>query len=176
MSLVSRSHRLIVLASLTTIVLSAWVLRSRVEQWTRASLAVRHQHRLAQLSDEGAVLLISRLAEADDEYLDLIVLALQDRRPRVASAAEQALAARVERWSRWPKAEALPRVAALASLLSESAERIPLERRPALHRLAERLLAWPADGQLIDGHRLIVDCEKLLRLPLPAAAIRISYE
>jgi hypothetical protein len=158
------------MTALLAIVLAAWLGRGRLQAWTHARLAAQHQQQLAQLSDEGAALLIARLAEADDEYLDLIVLALADARPVVLDAAEQALLARVECWSHWRSESSAPRVAALAGLLAESAERIPAERRPWLHDLAQRLLTWPVDGRSVDSVKLIADCERLLRLPMPATA------
>jgi len=166
---------MLALGSLAAIVLWAWLGRNQLEGWTHARLAAQHQRQLAQLSEDGAARLIARLADADDEYLDLIVLSLADPRPAVADAAEQALQARVELWSQWRAEMAGPRVAALASLLADSGERIPPERRPAMQRLAERLLTWPVDGTQVDAPQLIADCETLLRLPLPAASeIRIA--
>jgi hypothetical protein len=168
MSFIPRSHRLLVLAALAAIALWAWLGRAHLERWTRAELAARHQQQLTQLSDEGAATLIAHLAAADDEYLDLLVLALNDPRPAVANAAERALDDRVNCWSRWPQTEAGPRVAALAGLLAPAAESVPRERRAFIQKIAERLLAWPLDGRLIDSGRLIADCEIVLRLPLPA--------
>lgn len=171
----SRSRYLLALGALAAIVLWAWLGRNRLEDWTHARLAAQHQRQLAQLSEEGAARLITRLADADDEYLDLIVLSLADPRPVMAAAAEQALQARIDLWSQWRSETAGPRVAALAGLLADSGERIPPERRPAVHRLAERLLTWPVDGTQVDAPQLIADCETLLRLPLPAASeIRIA--
>jgi hypothetical protein len=66
--------------------------------------------------------------------------------------------------------ESGPRACALAGLLAESAERIPDDRRPLLHDLAQRLLTWPVDGRSVDSQNLIADCERLLRLPVPAIA------
>lgn len=163
----SRSRWPILLAALAIIVLSAWLGRANLDRWTRSRLAVQYQRELSRRSDQQAARLVERLAAADDEYLDLVVLALADRRPAVASAAEQALLTRVEIWSQWPSREASPRVAGLASLVARSSDKIPLEQRGFLHRLAERLLAWPVDGQLVDAPRLIADCEQVLRLPLP---------
>jgi hypothetical protein len=166
----SRSRRILALAALLAIVLGAWLGRGRLQQWTHARLAAEQQRQLAQLSDEGAAVLIARLAEADDEYLDLIVLALAEPRPAVADAAQEALIERMARWSQWRAEESAPRACALAGLLAESAERIPDERRPLLHSLAQRLLLWPVDGRSVDSEKLIADCERLLRLPLPAMA------
>ena len=170
MAHISRSRYLLAIGSLVAIVLWAWLGRSKLEGWTHARLAAQHQRQLGQLSDEGAARLIARLADADDEYLDLIVLSLADPRPAVADAAEQALEGRIEHWSQWRTETAGPRVAALAGLLADSGERIPLERRPAVHRFAERLLTWPVDGAQVDAPQLIADCEAMLRLRLPAVS------
>jgi hypothetical protein len=171
----SLSRYLLALGSLMAIVLWAWLGRSKLEGWTHAGLAAQHQRQLAQLSEDGAARLIARLAEADDEYLDLIVLSLADPRPAVADAAEQSLEGRMDRWSQWRTDQASSRVAALASLLAESAEQIPPERRACVQRLALQLLTWPVDGTQVDAPQLIADCEALLRLPLPAASeIRIA--
>jgi hypothetical protein len=103
------------------------------------------------------------------------VSALADPRPAVADSAENALRSRIQHWSQWRSAEVSPRVATLAGLLAESAERIPPERRPQVQNMAQRLLAWPVDGTLVDAHRLIADCETLLRLPVPPPAeLRIA--
>jgi hypothetical protein len=171
----SRGRYLLAFGSLAAIVLWASLGKSKLEGWTHSRLAAQHQQQLAQLSEEGAARLIARLADADDEYLDLIVLSLADPRPAVAEAAEHALERRTERWSQWRSETAGPRVAALASLLADSGERIPPERRPAVQRLAERLLTWPVTGTQVDSPQLIADCEALLRLPLPVVAeIRIA--
>lgn len=171
----SRGQYLLALGSLVAIALWAWLGRNQLEGWTHARLAAQHQRQLAQLSDDGAARLIARLAEADDEYLDLIVLSLADPRPAVAEAAEQALEARVDQWSRWRTDQASSRVAALAGLLAESAERTPPERRAGVQRLAQQLLTWPVDGTQVDVSQLIADCETLLRQPLPVPSeIRIA--
>ncbi|HEX5103684.1 MAG TPA: hypothetical protein VFV87_07745, partial [Pirellulaceae bacterium] len=165
MAVSNRSRWLLVLAALVGIVLTAYIARSRVEHWTRAQLAARHQRQLARLAVEDAVLLVARLAEADDEYLDIVVLALADSRPQVTDAARQALAGRVQLWSHWPVGDSSPRVAALADLLARSAEQIPAERRWFTQSLAAQLLVWPVDGRGVDTQQLIADCERVLRLP-----------
>jgi hypothetical protein len=161
----SRQRPLLVLAALAGIVLAAWLGRAQLERWTRGQLAARQQRHLAQLPEAQAAELTARLASADDEYLDIVVLALADRRPLVAEAGEQALIERVELWSQWPASEAGPRVAALADLLARSHDRLPSEKRALAQRLAERLLTWPVDGRTVDSLGLIANCEQVLRLP-----------
>jgi hypothetical protein len=167
MSLLPRSRRLLVLAATLAIALAAWAARARVEHWTRAELAQRHQQQLAQLSEEGAAALIERLAAADDEFLDLVVLALDDPRPRVASAAIRALQARVDCWGRWPQEQSGPRVAALAELLAPLARQLPTDRRAPAQTIATRLMAFPVNGRQVDSARLIANCETILRLQVP---------
>ena len=92
MNTTSRQRWLMLLAALAFIVLAAWLGRARLERWTRSQLAGQKQRQLARLSEEGAARLTERLASADDEYLDIVVLELADPRPTVADAAQAALA------------------------------------------------------------------------------------
>jgi hypothetical protein len=163
-----RARWLLAGTAVGAIALAAWLGRAQVEGWTRSHLAAEHQRQLLRLSEDEAAALVTRLAAADnDEYLDLVVLAFLDKRSAVADAAQRGLAGRGDCWSRWPADKASPRVAALATLLARSADQVPLSRRAFVQRLAERLLSWPVDGRRVDAEQLIVDCEKLLRLPAP---------
>jgi hypothetical protein len=157
----------LVLAALAAVVAVAWLGRSHASRWTHERLASQYREKLASQSESQAARLIERLAEADDEYLDLVVHALADARLPVAEAAQAALLRRLEAWSLLPTRESSRRVAALATLLVRIAPDLSGERRGFAQHVAQRLLMWPVDSRLVDSGQLIGDCETVLRLPSP---------
>lgn len=161
-----RTRWLLALAVLASIVAGGWLIRSRLDAWTRTRLAAEQRERLLELPEAGAARLIEQLA-TDDDYLELVAHSLIDARPQVADSAERGLITMIDRWESLPASDASPRVARLARELARTSDELPPTRRRIAHTLAERLLWWPVEKQQIDGSRLIADCEAVLRLPLP---------
>lgn len=161
-----RTRWLLALAALASIVAGGWLVRGRLDAWTRTRLAAEQRARLVEMPETGAARLVEQLA-TDDNYLELVAHSLTDSRPQVADSAERGLTTMVARWQHLPANDASPRVARLARELAIASEELPPTRRRFAHTLAERLLWWPIEKQRIDGSRLIADCEAVLRLPLP---------
>jgi hypothetical protein len=147
---------------------TAWFSRGKVDAWTRDRLACERRHQIASLPERGAAEYVTRLGADDDRSLATIVEALGDQRSAVAASAEAALWRLIDGWSQQPTEDNSTRVALLASLLSKRCANLPAERRDFSIALAQRLIAWPVDGDKVDMARLIADCEVVLRLPMAA--------
>jgi hypothetical protein len=133
---------------------------------TRERLIERYCSDVRTLPEERAARLVSRLAEKDGQWSEVIVAATADDRPLVASAAESELRSLVVRWATLPAAESSPRVAALSRALNETAASLPPDRRSFARSLAHQLIVWPVDGSVIDVAQFIADCEAILLLPV----------
>ena len=127
-------------------------------------LELRYRSRLGSLSESQASLLVRRMGQHGEQWLDLLVAASADERRAVAAAAELELRELVDRWAELPE-ENSPHVADLARLLATQVTELPPERRHLAHSLARRLLDWPVDIQLVNAAKLIADCQTVLLLP-----------
>jgi len=155
---------LTVLALAAVVATSASWVRTRLHSWSHDRALDELTARLAALPDRQAVRLVRRLASADDEWLAVLVPAMADARPALATAAASSIEQLVDRWSSLPTAESRPRVEMLAALLARHASRLPAERVARAQSLAQRLIDWPANGHSARAAQLIADCEVVLRL------------
>lgn len=166
---------LTVLALAAVIATIAWRVRTRLHAWTHDQIAGQISGRLAPLPERRAVRLVRQLAAADDEWLAVLVPAMADARPAVASAATSEVEQLVERWSRLPPVDSWPRVERLAVLLAQHGAQLPAERVSRAQSLAQRLLDWPAGGRRAQAAEFIAICEIVLRLtPAESDDIRVA--
>ncbi len=171
----TRTRWLLVAALAALTVTGAWLFRHALLGSTRQRLVESYQDRLASLPERDAARLIQRLAQNDDQWLEVLVCASADDRPLVSTTAERELQDLIDQWSSLPPQESASRVAMLASLLAEHAVSVPPERRQLAHSLAQRLILWPVDGRRVDAAIFIADCQSVLLLPLAEQAeIRIA--
>jgi hypothetical protein len=148
--------------------------RGALQSWTVARLERQQWRHWPALDERDAAAMIARLTEADSN-LPLIVHALADERPSVASAAERGLSSLVVRWERLTPPAASPRAAELASCLAAEIDNLSPENARFAHGLTERLMKWPLDSLQLDAERFLADCEIVLRrdlarTPPPAGA------
>jgi hypothetical protein len=151
------------LASLT--VVGAWRVRHRLLDATQQRLVRSYQQRLISLPEREATSLIQRLAQSDDQFLEILVWASADDRPFVSMTAQRELQDLVDQWSSLQPHESSNRAAMLARQLAVHAASMPPERRDLAHSLAQRLILWPVDGRQVDTARFIADCQSVLLLP-----------
>jgi len=151
------------LASLT--VVGAWRIRHRLLDSTQQRLVRSYQQRLISLPEREAASLIQRLAQSDDQFLEILVWASADDRPLVSTTAQRELQDLVDQWSNLPSQDSSNRAVRLARLLAVHAASMPPERRDLAHSLAQRLILWPVDGGHEDTARFIADCRSVLLLP-----------
>src|SRR5438105_2605568 len=127
-STVRPSWLLIFVTAAITGVLASLV-RDRLLTQTKARLTEKYSQQIASLSDQQAARLIARLAQGNDQWLDVIVAATADDRPAVAQTAETELLDLIAQWTKMPAAESSPHAACLAHLLAQQAPNIPAEQR-----------------------------------------------
>ncbi len=166
---------ILALLAIGILAIAAWLSRPQIAAWTRGHLARRLQGEIAAQPEGKAAQLVRLIEEDDPEWLGVIVAALADSRPAVAFAGEARLLDLVESWEHSPPEEKSSRVGVLARLLATGAPRLPPAQLAIVQGLAQKLLAWPIDGRLVDAARLFADCESVLQLPIPETAeIRLA--
>lgn len=136
-------------------------------QWTlRASRPWMAHYWAGQLETANApeaALLCKRLATLGEPGLPLLAAALASPREPVAQAAANALSDELILWKRLPAEVTSPLLAALAQGLAKHTEQYGTTSQRVAARLAEQILTWPTDDQLIDRLQLVTDCERVLR-------------
>jgi hypothetical protein len=160
-----RARWLLVASFAALSVAGAWLVREKLLDATRERLVRSYQHRLTSLPELEAASLIQRLAQIDDQFLEIIVWASTDERTLVSATAQRELQDLVDQWSSLPPHESSVRAAMLARLLAVYAPALPAERRDLAHSLAERLILWPIDGRRVNTAGFIEDCQSVLLLP-----------
>ncbi len=142
-----------------TLTLSAGVLLAfgllamqRVPQLDLRQITARRlQLRLQQTPDAQVPELLARIAELDDAGLPRITAALGDDRPAIALAASDLLDRRLDRWTMLSVDESTPHLDQLAKSLAALAPSLGANGRARAARIAERILLWPVDRNLING-------------------------
>ncbi len=153
-----------------TLTLSAGVLLAfgllamqRVPQLDLRQITARRlQLRLQQTPDAQVPELLARIAELDDAGLPRITAALGDDRPAIALAASDLLDRRLDRWTMLSVDESTPHLDQLAKSLAALAPSLGPNGRARAARIAERILLWPVDRNLINGAELVANCQQVL--------------
>jgi hypothetical protein len=158
--------RWLLVASIAVLaVAGAWLLRGWFLDSTRARLTQSYQQRLMLLPERDAARLVQRLAQDQDQWLEILIWASADDRPLVGTTAQRELQDRIDQWASLPLQNSADRAVRLARLLAVYAPSTPPERRHFAHSIAQRLILWPVDGRHLDTASLIADCESVLMLP-----------
>jgi hypothetical protein len=169
------SKALTVLALGAMVATTAWWFRTRLRAWTHDRVAGHISARLTSLPERKAARLVRQLAAADDEWLAVLVPAMTDERPAVASAAASTIEQLVAHWSQLPAAESWPRIEQLAALLAQHSPQLPAERISRAQSLAQRLMDWPPGGRPAHAAEFIANCEVVLRLmPAESGEFRVA--
>jgi hypothetical protein len=129
-------------------------------------LVQQYRNRILALPEDQAARFVTRLAEKDAPWPEVLVLATADDRPLVAGAAERELRSLVLRLTQLPADESSPQAARLARALALAAAELPPDRRSLMNSLAQQLIVWPIDGRTADAAQFIADCEAVLLLPV----------
>ena len=140
--------------------------RQHLLRVARQRLVQKYIDRITAYSERDAARLVRQLAHSPDEWLEVLVVATCDDRDEVSTIAQRQLSDIVHAWSLRPTAESSPRCAALASLLAYHAPSLSPDRRPFVHSLSRRLIAWPIDSRRIDSSSYIAHCHLILDLPV----------
>jgi len=164
MKLLPSGGWLLVLAMTALIVSATALARDWLLADVRDRLSQKYQQRVAAFSERQAALLVRRLAQNDDQWLDALVAAAADDRPAVAAAAETELREMVDRWAELPQQHSA-QIAGLARLLAQQAPLLPAQRRDLAHALVQKIIDLPVDGEHVDAAQLIADCQPVLVLP-----------
>jgi len=171
--------RMLALAAMVP--LAGWLARPWLRTTTVEQLERQYQAQIVALSPYDAAQLVHQLAEEDSLWLNVLVAASSDARPKVATAAQVELREMIDRWATLLPEESSFRVSQLAEALAQNAASQPPGQRQFIHSLAHRLLDWPIEGQEIDAAKFIANCEAVLLLPVAedsdirvAAAVVVS--
>lgn len=125
------------------------------------------RHCAAQIAALPAAAAAGMLESLPEEPWALAVrcAALSDPRREVRVQAAQQVERIFDRWRQLPLADASPHVVQLAACLAQQAPRLPLDQRPWLRRMAQRLLEQPLDAATTEPAALIAHCQSILLLP-----------
>lgn len=145
--------------------------------WPRLShrlLARIAEDELAHAADSDVPGLLRKLADLGEPGGAALVRALESPRIAVARAADQALEAELDRWSRLSPEVAEPKLAVLANQLASRAENLPAAAQASARKLAMRILRWPDAGLSLDRADQISACERVLNAKSPPPLVQAS--
>ncbi len=131
--------------------------------WIVSNLAAHWQQSLETVSDDRAEMLVASAAGLGRPGLPVLVAALGSPREIVASAGRLWLDRQLRSWENLPNQEAQRNVAALAEALASEVETLSPAARLDAARLANRLLRWRLDGEIVDRSRCTWLCDRVLR-------------
>jgi hypothetical protein len=152
-----------------------WLVRERLLLTTHERLTHKYRQEIVVLAERQAARLVARLAQDDDQWLDVIVTATSDDRLLVAQTAETELLGLVAHWAELPAESGSRQAAILAHVLAQQAPNLPADRRHPARSLAQRLIVWPVDGRIVDTGKFIADCQAVLLLPeVEPSEIRVA--
>lgn len=166
----SQLRTVLTMLALVIFAIFAWPSVPQIYSWTRQRMGQRLQREITSLPEEAAAQRIGLVEGDDRESLQLLVAALAETRKAAVAAAQMRLLDMLETWERSTPAGKSQQIADLASLLAASAPQLAPEKLAFVQTLAQKLLAWPIDGRLIDAAKLIADCQAILELPTPELA------
>ena len=118
---------------------------------------------LSTVRDEDVELRLEQIAALGEQSFPTLVSALHSERQIVAQTAASVLRQELAEWERRSSAETSRIVAELAHELAGHSVRPGPYSGSASIQLATRLLLWPIDRELIDGQRLVADCELIIQ-------------
>lgn len=149
---------------LALVVLGSLLARSKLSAWTHARLRDEQQSALQALPETQAAEAVRRLLESSDDGLEIVALALADKRPEVSAAAQSTLATLLLNWPNLSIADRSLQAECLARALATKAPELSPSALASAQHAAHILLSAPVDGRQIDTAQLIAHCEAILRL------------
>src|SRR5436190_7566689 len=175
MKSIARPNWLSILVMAAIAVAIGWLVRERLLLTTHERLTHKYRQEIVALAERQAAGLVARLAQDDDQWLDVIVTATSDDRLLVAQTAETELLGLVAHWAALPAESGSRQAAILAHVLAQQAPNLPADRRHPARSLAQRLIVWPVDGRIVNTGKFIADCQAVLLLPeVEPSEIRVA--
>ncbi|MDA1050282.1 MAG: HEAT repeat domain-containing protein [Planctomycetota bacterium] len=121
------------------------------------------ESQLATVSDEDVEVRLEQIAAIGERSWPTLVAALHSDRQIVAGTAGSVLQRELARLELRSTDETSPIIAGLARQLADRGVRPGPHSGHASTQLATRILLWPINRKLIDGERLVADCELIIR-------------
>jgi hypothetical protein len=118
---------------------------------------------LSTLPDQDVEVRLEQIAALGERSLPTLVAALHSERQVVAATAASVLRRTLAELELRSTDESSRIVAGLAQELAARSNRPGPHSAPASTQFATRLLLWPINRKLIDGERLVADCEVIIR-------------
>lgn len=156
----SLRRRVIVIAAMTSVMLVSFFL---ARHWGSRILAAHWQQSLDTVPDDRAEMLVASAARLGRPGLPVLVSAMGSPRPSVSSAGRRWLERQMKAWENLANDESQRNVAALAEVLAAELDRLDPATRLEAARLAQRLLMWRLDGDVVDRARVTWLCDRVLR-------------
>jgi hypothetical protein len=118
---------------------------------------------LSAISDDEVPDRMEQIAALGDRSFPTLVAALHSERQVVAENAARVLQREIGKLELRSTDESSPIVARVATTLADRGNSPGPYSGPGSMGLATRILLWPIDRQVIDGERLVADCELIIR-------------
>jgi HEAT repeat protein len=141
--------------------------------YTSRVLATHWRQSLKTVPDDRAEMLVASAARLGRPGLPVLVAALGSQRESVSSAGRLWLDRQVRSWENLSNRETQRNVASLAEALASDVDSLSPAARLDAARLANRLLKWRLDGEIVDRRRVTWLCDRVLHaadytVPSPA--------
>ena len=144
------------------------------KHWLPRILASQWQQGLETVADERAEMLVASAARLGRPGLPVLVAALKSPRESVSSAGRIWLEREMRSWENLPNREAQRNVASLAEALASEVDNLDPATRLVAARLANRLLRWRLDGNIVDRGRVTWLCDRILHAADYTVAATVS--
>lgn len=128
-----------------------------------AYLLHRWEAELATLPDGEVPARLEQLTSLGDRSVPTLVRAVHSERQAVADNASRLLQREFSAWEMRSNEDTSRLVALVAAEMAEHAADPGPYSGTGAAWLATRILLWPIDRELVDGERLVADCELILR-------------
>lgn len=155
----SLRRRLVVILAMTTVILVVFFLARHCGSHI---LAAHWQQSLDTVPDDRAEMLVASAARLGRPGLPVLVAAMGSPRQSVSAAGRTWLKRQMKAWENLADDDAQRNVAALAETLAAELDRFDPATRLEAARLAQRLLMWRLDGDVVNRARVTWLCDRVL--------------
>ena len=132
--------------------------------WQTQTVASHWLKQLEQVDDAQVEALIQQISALDAAGLSTLVQATGSGREVVADSARRELASLLLRWQRLSPQTSDPLKATLATSLADKVESLSPSAQQYAASLAQRLLQWPTNGEIVDSSQFIRSCERVFAI------------
>jgi len=155
----SLPRRLLTIVAMTGVILGLFFAG---RHWSAKILAAHWQKSHETVPDDRVEILVASAARLGRPGLPVLVAALGSPRENIASAGRSWLDRQLRSWENLSNQESQRNVAALAEALASELEVFSPAARLDAARLANRLLRWRLDGEIVDRGRFTWLCDRVL--------------